>query len=84
MSVAGSSGLTVLNNGNVGIGTAAPGYKMEVNGTSYFAGTLTVSNGEYIKFGSDAGILWFNSQKDLSSLLGTGHKFVIGGSLVWR
>ncbi|PCI28011.1 hypothetical protein COB55_04680, partial [Candidatus Wolfebacteria bacterium] len=35
--------LTILNDGNVGIGTTTPGYKLSVEGTAYFADTLIAS-----------------------------------------
>lgn len=35
--------LTILANGNVGIGTNNPGYKLEVSGTGYFSSDVTVN-----------------------------------------
>ena len=34
--------MRILENGNVGIGTTSPGYKLTVNGTGYFTDDLTV------------------------------------------
>ena len=43
-SAAGTSGLTVLQNGKVGIGNSAPAATLDVTGTGRFSSTLTVSN----------------------------------------
>jgi hypothetical protein len=40
--------LTVLNNGNVGIGTTTPAYKLDVNGAGYINGDLTISSPNYL------------------------------------
>ena len=39
--------MTILYNGNVGIGTAAPGYKLDVSGSSQFAGPITLTDATY-------------------------------------
>ncbi len=36
--------MRILHNGNVGIGTTAPGYKLEVNGTGFYNGKLAINN----------------------------------------
>ncbi|NBV78234.1 hypothetical protein EBR66_08810, partial [bacterium] len=38
----GSNAFNVLSNGNVGVGTAVPGYKLEVNGTAKIVNTFTL------------------------------------------
>ena len=38
-----TSALTILNGGNVGIGTTNPNYKLEVNGTSGFTGNMVMT-----------------------------------------
>lgn len=59
----GSQHLTILNGGNVGIGTATPGYKLEVNGTFRVGGNTTFAgNGtpaaSKIPIGTDASGNW--------------------------
>jgi hypothetical protein len=64
----GSTGLAMLANGNVGIGTTAPGAKLDVNGSAIVRGVLhfdsTASSfidnvSSKIKIGGDAGVgLW--------------------------
>ncbi len=45
VSAAGVEALTVLANGNVGIGTTAPVYKLDVSGTANFSGAATTTAG---------------------------------------
>jgi len=42
----GSTKMSILNNGNVGIGTTSPTNRLEVNGNSYLAGNLTTTGTE--------------------------------------
>jgi hypothetical protein len=43
------------NGGNVGIGTTAPGYTLDVNGSGNFVGNLTIKNGITIVNSNNAG-----------------------------
>jgi hypothetical protein len=42
------TGLTVLGNGNMGIGTVTPGYTLDVNGTTNAIGTSIVRSSAYV------------------------------------
>ncbi len=44
--------MRITNTGNLGIGTTAPGYKLEVGGTAYINGVLTVKSNGGLNFGS--------------------------------
>jgi hypothetical protein len=68
--------LTILQSGNVGIGTTNPGYTLDVNGTLHSSGAATVdgnftntgkllainngTNANYIQFGTNAGGDYYN------------------------
>ena len=41
--------LTILDNGNVGIGTTSPGYKLQISGDSYTTGWSRAANGFYVE-----------------------------------
>ena len=41
--------LTILDNGNTGIGTTSPGYKLQISGDSYTTGWSRAANGFYVE-----------------------------------
>jgi hypothetical protein len=43
-SATGTERLTILQDGNIGIGTPSPGYKLDVSGSARFTGDITVGN----------------------------------------
>jgi len=59
---AGTLALSILNNGNVGIGTSNPIYKLQVAGSAYVnGGTLFIDSGQYLRWGnSNQGIVGVN------------------------
>jgi len=53
----GATAMTILENGNVGIGTTGPGYKLDVSGTGRFTDTITAgSSGVSIQLGNGGDI----------------------------
>ena len=58
--ICGTSGLTVLTGGNVGIGTSNPAYKLDVNGTTRINANLYLcSHGQsYFGLGTGDGATW--------------------------
>ena len=59
---AGTLAMSILNNGNVGIGTSDPIYKLQVAGSAYVnGGTLFIDSGQYLRWGnSNQGIVGVN------------------------
>ncbi len=58
---AGTNGLYVLQNGEVGIGTTSPSSTLTVNGSGYFGGNLTVGGNSVTLGNSSANTLTVNS-----------------------
>lgn len=63
--VANADQVVILNNGNMGIGTTGPGYKLSVNGTIE-AGDAFAAGGQNLRIGDDT----YFSDVDLASTLG--------------
>jgi len=59
---AGTQAMSILNNGNVGIGTSNPIYKLQVAGSAYVnGGTLFLDSDQYLRWGnSNQGIVGSN------------------------
>ena len=87
---ASSSGLNrfvITQNGNVGIGTSAPAYKLDVNGSTNIANGLTIAAGNLTLTGSQSidatGILSIGTSNQTSLLIGrVGAPTTIYGSSV--
>jgi len=63
--------MVIENTGNIGIGTDSPDYKLDVNGTGNFAGTVTFPGGKWNASGN-VGIGTTNPQSPLNIDFGTG------------
>ena len=61
----GAERFRILGNGNVGIGTTNPGYKLEVNGTSYFGNDINVAT-DIKMVGSDS-YIWMPNNNSLQT-----------------
>jgi hypothetical protein len=70
-----NTAITVLEGGNVGIGTIGPSFKLDVNGTGRFSGAVTI-NGDLFISSSTAAIV-FNSSANFNTQI-----YQTGGSLV--
>lgn len=53
--------LTILNDGNIGIGTTNPGYKLDVNGD------INIASGSMLRFGGTTAVLAVDGNGDLTT-----------------
>jgi hypothetical protein len=66
--VVSTNALVVDTSGNVGIGTASPGYKLDVTGASEFTDQINIANNKYLSWNNGMGyvnIMGLNSSNDL-------------------
>jgi len=78
----GTERLRIASNGNIGIGTNNPSYKLHVNGTTLFTGDITMN--EYLLFNDNTGkIRWLIWSANQNYYFG-GDNNGTGYAFIWR